>query len=172
MNASEHLQAHAWKTPRDYGGFDPVGDYCVMSRTRESDLLARVNWDVACEALKAEAYDDGREGFETRPVVYHWRAGHWAVGWVEYLMVRADAPDAMLTAAGEMLCSLADYPILDEGRYSETEWDAVCAYWEQCSVSERVRYLRDAGLSIFAARRDSLPQDNNGALFETLREGL
>lgn len=172
MNASEHLAENAWKHPDSYGGFSPDGDFVVLSQHRDSELLDRVNWEVACESLKAQAYDSGSGGFETRPVVYHWRAGHWAVGWIEYLMVRADAPDDMQEKAGEILCAIAEYPILDESRYSEREWNAVQEYWASCSVRDRVDYLRDADLSIFAARRDYTPEDPSGLLFETLRTGL
>lgn len=174
MNAIEHLEDTVWKTPESYGGFSPVGDYCVLSKHRDSELLARVNWDVACESLKAEPMDHGSYDDipADRPNVYHWRAGHCMVGWVEYLMVRADAPDDIKTAAGEMLCSLADYPILNESRYSDAECTAVDDYWASCSVEDRVDYLRDAGLSIFAARRDYLPDNDSGSLYERLSTGL
>lgn len=172
MHAIEHLQEYVWKKSECYGGFSPDGDYVVMSRNRDSQLLTRVNWDVACESLKAQPYDGGAKHFFRRPTVYHWRAGHWAVGWIEYLCVRADAADDVKTEASEIVCSLADYSILDEDRYCAAKWDAVCEYWEQCSVGERVDYLRDSGISIFAARRDTLPEDPNGYLFEALSHGL
>jgi hypothetical protein len=171
MNAIEHLEHLVWKRPDSYGGFSPDGDYCVLSRTRDSLLLDESNWDAACNSLCAEAYDEGQCGFIDRPNVYHWRAGHWACGWVEYLMVRADAPESIREEAGEIVCSLADYPILNESDYSDREFNAVCNYWEHCSVSDRVDYLQRAGLSIFAARRDTLPEDC-GRLFDTLREGF
>lgn len=172
MQASEHLAEHAWKHPDCYGGFSPDGDYCILSRHRDSLLMDESNWEEACEELNAEAYDGGNEHFDPRPTVYHWRAGHWAVGWVECLMVRADAPQATLDAAGEILCSLADYPILNEDAYSEREFNAVCDYWERCSVRERAEYCKEHNISIFAARRAELPRDDNGYLYESLREGL
>jgi hypothetical protein len=176
MRAAEHLAECVWKHPDNYGGFSPEGDYVVLTRHRDSELLDRVNWDVACESLKAEAYDGERAPrgcqFLNRPNVYHWRAGHWAAGWVEYLMVRADAPADVLEEAGEIVCALAEYPILDESRHSEAEWNAVCEYWEGCSVADRVYELQRAGLCIFAARRDTLPEDPSGALFQQLAQGL
>lgn len=173
MNASEHLAENVWKQPESYGGFSPIGDFVVLTRNRDSSLLSECNWDVACEGLKAEAYDGGEDNFAARPNVYHWRAGHWACGWVEYLMVRADASDDIQTEAGEIVCSLADYPILDESGFSDREYEAVCKYWGECSVSDRADYLRDAKMSIFAARRDTLPPRNDcGMLFERLRDGL
>jgi hypothetical protein len=173
MQAAEHLKASIWKHPDSYAGFSPDGDYCILSKHRESELLDRINWDVACESLDAEPYDGGYNEFEMRPTVYHWRARHWAVGWIEYLMVRADAPEPIKTKSGEILCSLADYPYLDEDRHSEAELNAVCDYWGRCSVGERVSYLQDAKRCIFAARRDELPEDSsNGGLYERLSTGL
>lgn len=168
MDAIEHLQDCIWTAPRDYGGFSPVGDYCILSRNRDSSLLGESNWDVACKMLGAEAYDGGTEYAAERPAVYHWRAGHWACGWVEYLCVRADAPEDVQRKAGEIVCSLADYPCLDESDFSEREWDAACETWERSSIRDRMDYCARAGISIFAARRDCLPSDNAGRLFEAL----
>lgn len=175
MDAIEHLETNVWKTPESYGGFSPVGDYLVLAKNRDSELLSRVNWDVAVERLKAQAMDHGSYHNipADRPNAYTWQASHWAVGWVEYLMVRADAPDDVKTAAGEIVCSLADYAMLDESRYSDAEHEAVSNYWAQCSIRERAGYLRDAELSLFAARRDTLPEnDGNGSLYEKLTTGL
>lgn len=168
MNASEHLPETAWKTPRYYAGFSPIGDYCILSRHRDSDILSESNWASACKSLGAEAYDGGAEYFSERPAVYHWRAGHYLVGWVEYLCVRSDAPDDTLEAAGEIVRSLADYPVLDESDFSEREWDAACSAWEQSSIRDRMDYCERAGISVFAARRSKLPSDDSGRLFELL----
>ncbi len=172
MEAAEHLTA--WTRPSSYGGFSPDGDYCVLTRNRDSELLGNVNFDVAVESLKAQAMDHGTSNDipADRPPAYTWIARHFAVGWVEYLMVRQDAAPDLLTTAGEIVCSLADYPILDESRYSDAQHNAVCEYWAQCSLRERAEYLREAELSLFAARREELPQDDNGRLFERLSNGL
>lgn len=172
MDAIEHLQDYTWKHPSDYGGFSPDGDYCIMSRNRDSDILIESNWAAACRQLGAEPYDNGRSGgdadsFPDRPNVYHWRAGHWACGWVEYLMVRHDASESVLQEAGEIVCSIADYPILDESDFSERECNAAAEYWQQMSLRERVELMRDCGESIFAARRDWFP-DSTGRVQESL----
>lgn len=168
MNAIEHLESVKWAHPDSYGGFSPDGDYMILSRTRDSDILSESNWAVACESLKAEAYDGGADRFDVRPVVYHWRAGHWACGWIEYLCVRADAPESALTAAGEIVCSLADYPVLSDDDFSEREWNAMCESWEHGSIRDRVEWLQYAGQCIFSARRDALPEDDTGALREAI----
>jgi hypothetical protein len=166
MDAIEHLAETAWKTPESYGGFNPVGDYLILSRHRDSDLVSESNWAVACKLLGAEDHDSGE--FDSRPPVYTFRAGHWAVGWVEYLLVRPDAPDATLKEAGEIVCSLAEYPVLSDEDLSEREFKSACAAWEGSSVADRVNYLQRAKLPIWSARRDTMPEDPTGALRERL----
>ena len=169
MQAIEHLESVKWAHPKYYGGFSPGGDYLILSRHRESDTVDRSNWDVACESLKAEAWDS--RDMEGRPMAYHFRAGHPLVGWVEYLLVRADAPDDLLTAAGEIVRRLSEYPILSDEHHSELEWNEICDYWHGLSVRNRLIVIRKSGskVSIFAARRDELPGDDDGRIFERLR---
>lgn len=182
-SALAYLESHAWKRPDAYGGFSPDGDFLVCSQHRDSDCLARSNYHVAMCELTAAAKASGTDfsalqggwgnDHPDRAAVYDWRASHWAVGWVEYLMVRRNAPTAVLACAVDILRSIEDCPILDEDEYSEREWTAVTDYWDRCGIRERADYLREAGLSIFAARRPwgDVP-DDSGQLFDVLREGL
>jgi len=164
----EILADHVWKHPRDYGGFSPDGDYVIVTRNRESSALGRSNYRRIFADLGATSYDERDE--ENRPPVYDFRAGHWACGWVEYLLVRHDAPESVLIQAAEIVCALADYPVYDESDFSELEWTEATEYWARCSVRDRLDYIRDSqcGCSIFAARHDYLPADDNGSLFERL----
>ena len=174
MKASEHLADTVWKTPSDYGGFNPIGDYCILSTNRDADALTRSNWECVCEALKAEPFDDGRHSmtdveYGARPAVYHWRAGHWACGWVEYLMVRADAPDDIREAAGGIVCKLAGYPVYDENHFCELEYSEAGERWGRMSIRERADIIGGTGISIFSVRRDYPPQDDSGIISERLR---
>lgn len=161
MDAIEHLTR--WEHPSDYGGFSPDGDFLILSQHRDSSALDRSNYVCAFEELKRvaaqfpdvpEDYDDGREGW-----VYDFRAGHWAVGWVEYLLVRSDAPEEVLQAAADIVCSLADYPVLDEGHFSELEYSEAAAYWAGLSLRWRLDALKRSGsdASIFSIRHDEPP---------------
>lgn len=173
--APEVLASKVWTRPENYAGLSPDGDYCILARTRDPDLLEDSNWHVATTVeLDAAPYDpadrfaERPENFDDRPNVYHWRAGHWACGWVEYLMVRADAPDDVLATAANIVASLDDYPILSDDDYSEREFEAMCDAWESASVRERIEFLEGTGISVFAARRDELPEDHTGMLRERL----
>ena len=84
--------------------------------------------------------------------LYTWSAGHWAVGWIECLTLKPDAPADMLDKAEAILAGLADYPIVDDELMGEREVDAIDEYWDNCDLRERVTLLSDSGDNIFAAR--------------------
>jgi len=169
-----HVKLAIWETPSDYAGYDPVGHILVASQHRDSDALTRSNYRVAMRRLLEAAGleqlpGDGDED-ESAPV-YDWRASHWAVGWVDYLMVRPDAPEAVRAEAQAIADELADYPILDEDDYSGLEYDEVAEYWASCSVRHRAETIRDSGstASLFAARRAELPEEDcDSSLYDYL----
>ena len=165
----EILAPHAWETPSHYAGFSPIGDYCILTRHRDSDALTRSNWEVARQSFNVEPFDNRETGYADRPTVYDWRAGHFLVGWVEYLMVRADADDDTLARAAEIVGKLEDYPILSEDHFSELEWGEACDAWTHLDLAGRIEILRGSGVSIFAARRDYMPNDDTSYIQEQLR---
>lgn len=172
MEAIEHLkESYTWEHPKHYGGFSPDGDYLIYSRTRDSSILENINYEGILDCLQKEAsnyeyYDVHKDrekyerhfGMDEIPFVYDFRAGHPLCGWVEYILVRADAPEDFLQEAAEIVCSMADYPVFDEMAYSEAIYEALQKYWEDCSLKERVEYCKEAGLSIFVARYEYIPE--------------
>jgi acyl-CoA synthetase (AMP-forming)/AMP-acid ligase II len=146
--ARETLADSKWTHPSDYGGHSPDGDYVIYGRNRDSSILENVNYREILEDLENIA--DSR--------CYDFRAGHWAVGWVEYIVVPNDSPDVVILAAAEIVAALADYPVWNEESYSEAQYNAMHEYWEQCSIRERTEHCQESGDSIFAARRDDIPE--------------
>lgn len=118
-----------WKHPSDYGGFSPEGDFGVVGQTRDSEALDRSNYERIFEDLQAFAEQFGdapeRDDIESgdMPWVYDFRASHWAVGWVEYVLVRQDAPDALQGMVREILDALANYPVYDDEHFSQLEYE-------------------------------------------------
>jgi hypothetical protein len=131
-----------------------------VSQTRDSGCFDRCNFETA-ESLLRAADPDGND-WENH------RFGHWGPGWFEILIVRHGS-DAFKVAEG-IEASLEDSPSLDDDRLSEMEWDAAARYWESLSIRDRVELIRESrcGASIFAARRDEIPADDNGSLFDRL----
>jgi hypothetical protein len=120
---------------RNYASFDdrefyshaPVG----IGQHRDSELLDRCNWQAALNYLNENYPDNENEDW------YIHSAGHWAVGWVEKIMVRVfknpDADDKftedniteMYDDLVDFVSGVQEYPILDESLYSEMEYREV-----------------------------------------------
>lgn len=143
-------------------GFDPRGlglpdrqDWRVLEvfRNRDSSLLGESNFEIACNILGEESEDS----YEVH------RFGHWGPGWFEIILVNPENAQTM-AAADEIERALADYPVLDDGDYSRRTWEAVQETWQRASIKERLYYLSRSGggCSMFAVRRDEVPETNHG----------
>lgn len=184
MSPIDYLEDNVWTHPGSYAGFSPDGDYLIASQHRDSDSISRSNYTCAFKQLReaAEALPGSPEAPEemyrdqlsprSAGWVYDFRAGCSLVSWVEYLLVRADAPDELLQVAGEIVCSIASYPVLDDDHHSELEEGEIDDYWASLSVRDRIDAIHrsTSSVSIFSARRDERPYDDNGALQEYLRD--
>jgi hypothetical protein len=145
-----------WEHPRDYYGETYYGFYPVVGRHRDSDVLDRSNFEVALEQL----------GGESDTVIVA-RASHWAVGWVESILVDATNADAVHEAE-DIRRSLEDYPVLDDMRYSEMEWEEAESVWQSLSQKERAAACKRFGIDARSARSKSIPRDDNGELYQWL----
>lgn len=150
----KHLKR--WSLPRDYAGASWPEMYVFLGRHRDSDAVDRSNFAVALRELGGES--------ETVQVI---REGHWAVGWVEWIGIEETDADS-LAKADAMMERIGEYPLLDEMHYSELQWTEAGDYWASLRVFERLELCQRFGLSIFAARHDYIPQDDNGSLFDYL----
>lgn len=146
-----------WTLPSDYMGAHWDDYYVFLGKHRDSDALTRSNFTVGLERLGGES--------DTVVVV---RESHWAVGWVEWIAIH-ESDAAALTKADAMAGEIDDYPALDEEHWSDLEYTEACDYWARLPVRERLCYCLEHGLSIFAARHDYLPADDNGSLLDALR---
>lgn len=145
-----------WTHPDSYAGEVWPCYYVFLSQHRDSDCLTRSNFIRGLELIGGES--------ETVQVV---REGHWAVGWVEWIAIHQD-DEAALKIADEIAAALQDYPVADESHFSEMEWNEAQDYWASMSIRERAGLCEEAGISIFAARRDYIPQDDSGYIYERL----
>lgn len=172
MSANHKPQAHEPTTLECYGDFRPTGfdsaglglddrqDWLVApcSHNRDSGILARCNWESQLKAI--EAADPSGEDHETHSF------GHWACGWLEILIVRPGS--SAKQAAEDIAARLEDYSVLDEDALSEAEDRAVYADWDSMNLRERIALCSERGVSIFAARHDSIPEE----VYDRLRDRL
>lgn len=141
----EHLKL--WERPDNYAGATWFDYYPLAGQHRDSSALGESNFRSFLAALKAEAerlgcvsIEVGDEAIASFTVE---RSSHWAVGWVETLLVHKDAPQALLEWCDEQLARLDDYAVFDEDDFSELEIEKANEVWTTCyDVSERVAYIR------------------------------
>lgn len=164
-----------WTHPRDYAGYNPTDDYVLYMRHRDSSILDNSDFDclyyhlrtIAKNCPEPDIRHDHRGDEIPSDWVYTWTASCWAHGWREYLMVRGDAPESLLKKAEECFNAINNYLIFDEADYSRRQDAAICDYWEDMGTSERIHYCAEAGVSIFAARRNEIPSDVYDALYDS-----
>lgn len=176
--AVKYLQPY--KRPTDYGGATFPSYYTVYAITRDASTLERSNWRVLLRTcgftaegqptgyMRTNAPNADEDDPNNSDPIIVTRAGHWAVGWIETLRIRQDADATVIATLDEMIGRLENYPVLDEDDWSGLEDDEASEYWAGMSTKERVYYLTQSGLSIFAARRKERPDDPNGRLHELL----
>lgn len=155
----QHLRR--WTLPDSYVGKSWPEYYVFLGRSRDSDTLEESNFLAGLAAIGGEDDD----------MVVVVRESHWAVGWIEWIGIRQDAYDQLRTADA-IRARLEDYPVVDEDHWSELEWTRAADYWAQASIGERIYWISEShcGASVFAARRDDLPPDDNGELARMLAE--
>jgi hypothetical protein len=111
---------------------------CAMNR--DSDALGRSDFRCFERALKALPEVKEWAG-EFTPVTVE-RSSHWAVGWVDYLIIDP-ACTAAVALAEQMRERLEDYPVLDEDDFSELEQEEAAEVWANCyRERERIDYIR------------------------------
>lgn len=102
--------------PRD--GSDVYNWTSLVGKHRDSGLLDISNFEVISEDVQKRFPDD----------VEVVRFGHWAVGWVDELMVRVYDAQGEITpafeAAAEWRGALEDYPVASDEDYSRREYEA------------------------------------------------
>lgn len=130
-------QAHGGHDASYYG--DRGNWEIVYTITRDAGILDRANWEAVLAMLDN---DGGGWAIET--------SGHWAVGHIEFLIVDPDGHYRKLPE--QIRAELEAYPVLDDQIHSDMETEETEALWDQMSMGERVRLLKDQGYSIFTAR--------------------
>ncbi len=122
-----------WQHIPNYAGQHWPEYYHFLGRHRDSDALARANFDAGLKAI----------GGETKtPLVLIVRENHWAVGWVEWIAIHESASEALRIADG-IKTALKDYPVVSEDLFSEYEQTEADETWRNCfRPQERIEYIR------------------------------
>lgn len=144
MNALKFKHINKWSRPSNYAGSTFEGYYIGFGQSRDSDTLELCNFKVALERLGGESSCDC-ETKECSCAVIVARAGHWACGWVEPILVHESATDKL-----EILESLKEdmenYPVLDDDEFSQMECDEQNETFDQYKDQFKEDLLKFLGL--------------------------
>ena len=103
-----------------------------VSKNRDSDCLARSNWQSFIAML-------GNESEETYEI--H-RFGHWGNGWFEIILINPNN-EKLIIIGNEIESALADYPVINEQDFSEMEMNEANEVWKNCyNPHDRINYIR------------------------------
>ena len=124
-----------WTYPDSYAGATFYDFYrSGFGQSRDSDLSEQSNFQVALERLGGES--------ETVQVT---RAGHWAVGWVEGILIH-ESDDKALRIGDELATLVEEYPVLDESDWSQRESDYQDEYFDQSKEEFQGAILEALGM--------------------------
>ena len=113
----------AWKRPDSYMGHQYWGYVGLCGQSRDSDTVERSNFERIQEDAEKECGSREYNWLEeAMPVIETAHASHWAVGWVETLMVYwADVK--ALDFAASVRKALEGYPVYDDEHHSELAYE-------------------------------------------------
>lgn len=137
----------------------------VYTHNRDSDIVTRCNAEIIEQEMTP--YTEADE-----PDCYAERHNHWAVGWVDGYSIRV-YKNGQITEAFKKWCELQqrieDYPLLDESKYSEMEWNEYLEAWELWGRKDFIKEL-EKEFCLFDSVTDFLDDIDNNTLREFYEE--
>lgn len=121
--------------------------------TRDSDTLDRSNWSAQWDALAPTIGANGVEDNDGQltDTVQIVRNGHWACGWLEFVVIHPSNTNAV-TIAENLASRLANYPSLDDDTWSGLQWDegseTAEQEWKYADALERLNICRRLGVDV------------------------
>jgi len=103
----------------------------AATTTRGADCLARSNWRCFIKLLGGNGAEGLKGPQSINDNVRIEEASHWAVGWVQYLIINPDAKE-LVALAGKTREELEDYPVLSDEDFSELEMEEAHEVWKNC----------------------------------------
>ena len=104
-----------------HGEWYVVYDYSRDSSTMELSNVRRIRQLYNIEAMKDDKFPSD---------IKIERASHWAVGWIEYIIINPDNAE-FVKIAEEIQENLSNYPVLSEDLYSNMQFEEYETWLEQ-----------------------------------------
>jgi hypothetical protein len=135
-----------WERASNYIGETYCDYYIVYSNSRDGGLLQTSNYNCITESLKNYG------GFIEA------RFNHWGCGYLDVIMIHESDLEGCERANG-ILTDLSKYAIYNEDDFSQRVDDYAQELWIEISLTEKIDYCKQAGISIFSVRRERYPHD-------------
>lgn len=140
MSKYQHLKL--WKYPPAFmldaeNTMLRESSYPIYGRHRGRSIMEDVNYTLILKDLQAKEAELGGSQDEL-PWVYDQRDSCSFAGWVECIYVRMEAPDKLLKFADDILHKLEGYPVYNEDKYGEAQYEAINSYWDLAHESEKL----------------------------------
>ena len=135
----------------------------INTRDTSDGSLQKSNWETLKKWLKKNSPEGRGWSIES--------FGHWACGYYEIIIAKPGTKAYKIVEKASE--KMEDYPALDDFDWSNCEYEAAEECWTHLSIKDRMYYIKNhsRGVSIFAARRDYLPsEDETGDLIRVLAE--
>lgn len=156
LPALRHLKR--WTRPQSYIGASWPEYFVFLGQNRDSSTLERSNFECGLSAVGGES--------DTVLII---REGHFLCGWIEWIAIHESNIPALETA-DRIMGKLLDYPVVNEDKWSELQYAEACNTWASWGIADRLHACQKYGISIFASRRNELPEDSNGELVDYLAD--
>ena len=127
-----------WERADNYMGPDFSDYFLLYSTCRDSEVMNRANYEAIKSEFKAR-------DFKLKKGVIIEGASHWAVGWVEYILIHKD--NKRLVELGHKIReALDDYPVYDECLYSDMEHQERVETFKDFGEQATLETLAEIGL--------------------------
>lgn len=127
-----------WERADNYMGPDFSDYFLLYSTCRDSEVMERANYEAIKSEFKAK-------DFKLKKGVTVEGASHWAVGWVEYILIHKD--NKRLVELGHKIReALDEYPVYDDTLYYEMENEERLEAFKDFGEQETLKTLVKVGL--------------------------
>ena len=127
-----------WERADNYMGPDFSDYFLLYSTCRDSEVMNRANYEAIKSEFKAK-------DFKLKKGVIIEGASHWAVGWVEYILIHKG--NKRLVELGHKIReALDDYPVYDDSLFYEMAHQERVEAFKDFGEQETLETLTEIGL--------------------------
>ena len=160
MSTEKYTPIHMkrWEAAENHLGEEYPDYYVIVSRSRDASVAEESNWHTISEA------------FKRAKGVISIRASHWAVGYVEMLLIHENSAAEDLEEADRIVGNLKIDPIYDDTDYGERSKESISTYIDENADREFDIFFGHAIETPFAEQPQEVQDDWKELLSEVIQD--